>query len=326
MYKNNSIPSNLNEGVLPPSLSTDKGLRKFSSVIPLFLKWARYDRNLSPQTVEKYEQALRGLVRDIGDLEVQSLDLGHVTILKQKIMDRGCGASYISQNVFAIRCLLRYCRDVLEMEVMDDKKILPPRRGKKDVVYLTNDEVKQFIEAIPLENNWKGGKKESVARVNGVRFRTLVEVLLGTGMRISEALSLDRNKIDFDKAEAKIVGKGNKERVVFFTERSLHWIKYYLELRKDENFALFVTREGTRWRREDISFFFKLYTKKSGIDKKITPHILRHTVATNLLFNGCPIGHIKEILGHENLITTCKYYLGLDKRLAKEAHSSFLSY
>jgi len=162
--------------------------------------------------------------------------------------------------------------------------------------------------------------------MGGLRLRTLTEVLLGTGMRISEALQLDRDGIDFGKREAKIIGKGRKERTVFFSERAIQWIKYYLEARADSEKPLFVTNQMTRLRREDISKLFRRQAEKAGINKKITPHILRHTAATNLLFNGCPIAHVKEILGHERLETTCKYYLGVDKTKAKEAHGKYLNF
>lgn len=162
--------------------------------------------------------------------------------------------------------------------------------------------------------------------MDGLRFRVLVEVLLGSGMRISEALSLNRNSIDYDKGEAKIIGKGNKERTVFFNQRSMDWVKRYLSLRTDNEPPLFITQYKTRLSKVDVPGYFKRYVKKSGITKKLTPHILRHTMATNLLFNGCPISHVKEILGHDRLETTCRYYLGLDKTKAKEAHGRFLNY
>jgi integrase/recombinase XerD len=143
-------------------------------------------------------------------------------------------------------------------------------------------------------------------------------------MRISEALSLNRRQINWKNKEAKIIGKGNKERRVFFTDRSLEWIRKYLEKRTDMHEAIFITSgEPKRLSAGDVWRFFKRHREKSKIDKKITPHILRHTVATNLLFNGCPIAHVKEILGHEKLDTTCKYYLGVDKAEAKKAHEKY---
>ena len=87
------------------------------------------------------------------------------------------------------------------------------------------------------------------------------------------------------------------------------WIGKYLSARIDTHPALFVTQDGrSRLSRADIWRPFALYRKRAGIAKRVTPHLLRHTAATQLLFNGCPIGHIKEILGHERLETTCRYY------------------
>jgi integrase/recombinase XerD len=153
----------------------------------------------------------------------------------------------------------------------------------------------------------------------------LVEILLGTGVRISEALSLNRKDINWEEKEAKIVGKGNKERRIFFTDRSLYWLRRYLEWREDDHEAVFVTKDPVnRLNRDDVWRFFSRHRKLAKIEKKLSPHILRHTVATNLVFSGCPIVHVKEILGHERLDTTCKYYLGVDKEEAKKAHRQYL--
>jgi integrase/recombinase XerD len=161
----------------------------------------------------------------------------------------------------------------------------------------------------------------------GLRFRALVETLLGSAMRIGEALSLDRKQIDFHSGEAPIIGKGNKQRTVFFTRRALEWIVRYLAARTDSHPALFVTQTGeSRLSRADIWRPFTRYRKLAGITKRVTPHLLRHTAATQLLFNGCPVNHIKEILGHERLETTCRYYLGLDRRAAKQALNHYLVY
>jgi integrase/recombinase XerD len=158
-------------------------------------------------------------------------------------------------------------------------------------------------------------------------FRTLVEVLLGTGARISEALSLRRSSINFQTGEATIIGKGNKQRVIFFSPRALGWVKEYVSRRKDSGDALFVVdRRGRPLLRPAAVTWFVRYRKMIRFPKPVSAHMFRHTVATTLLFNGCPIGHIKEILGHDRLITTCNFYLGADKRAAKKAHGKYLDY
>ncbi len=157
-------------------------------------------------------------------------------------------------------------------------------------------------------------------------FRALVEVLLGTGMRISEALSVKRTDVKFDTGEARIIGKGNKERIVFFTPRSLAWIKEYISRRSDNSEWLFVIPGGKQTDINTVHTRFRRIRARSGLLKAVTPHILRHTCATTLLFNGCPIGFIKEVLGHDRLETTCKYYLGVDKTAAKAAHRQYLTF
>ncbi len=312
MQENHTAESTANYGVSRHLLS---------ELMPQFLTYGEYDRGFAKETIYKYGDCLKWIIKDIGDMPVESLDLGHVAMLKQKVIIRGAGSARLSMMVYVLKHLLRFSTKNLGLKVLDPNLISPPKRPRREVVFLSNEEIKQFIDSIKIENTTDGN-----VNIKGLRFRVLVEVLLGTAMRISEALSLNRNDIDFEKKEAKIIGKGNKERIVFFNDRSLQWVKFYLEQRTDNLESLFVTNNGTRLNRADVSKIFQGYVQKSGINKKLTPHILRHTTATNLLFNGCPMAHIKEILGHERLETTCRYYLGLDRRKAKEAHKQFLNF
>jgi len=286
-----------------------------SAILEDFLGYARFELNFSPQTIIKYRDALKCFVRDVGDKPVDELDVLDFVKLKRIMMERGNGGARISSVVYAMRSFVTFCRDILKLKTIAPKQIRPPKRVKREVIFLTKEEIERFIDSINTKN------------MNGFRFRTLVEVLLGTGMRIGEAMSLNRKQINWERKEAKIIGKGNKERRVFFTQRSLEWLRRYFEKRQDTHEAAFVTkRPYNRLHRDDIWRFFGRHRKLAKIDKKLTPHILRHTVATNLVFNGCPIVHVKEILGHERLDTTCKYYLGVDKEQAKKAHRQFLNF
>ena len=162
----------------------------------------------------------------------------------------------------------------------------------------------------------------------GLRMRALCQVLLGTGMRISEALSLNRNDIDWAGKEARVVGKGSKPRVVYFSEGALCWLKKYLDSRKDDNPALFVTfgSRPKRLQRYDLSKSFRHYGNLAGISKRLTPHILRHDYATMLVANNCNLFAILQMLGHSDIKTTAKYYLGVDKAGIKSAHDKFLRF
>src|SRR5262249_18552162 len=159
------------------------------------------------------------------------------------------------------------------------------KRRYREVVFLSPNEVASFVDSIRLVN-----ADGSPCR-NGLRFRALVEMLLGSALRISELLSLNRKDIDPQTREAKIVGKGGRDRTAFFTARSLEWLNTYLACRTDEHPALFVDQFGrSRLKRPDIWRFFARQRKLAGIIKPLTAHTLRHTAATQLLFNGCPIG------------------------------------
>lgn len=291
---------------------------------PLFLEWARYEMRRAPWTVTRYGEALGWIMRDIGDQSVTALHFGHLLTLRRKMEERGCREARMAAILNALRSFLKFCREVLRVPALDYREVRVPRIPRRDVVYLTKEEIQRFLDAIIAP-----GERWEEVSLTRLRFRALVEVLLGTGARISEVLSLDRSDVNLERKEAKIIGKGNRERMLFFTDRSLEWLQRYLSVRWDDEASLFVT-QGNRPRRliqrDRIKDTFKVYKAKAGITKKVSPHILRHTMATTLLFNGCPIGHIKELLGHERLDTTCRYYLGLDKRAAKEAHQKFLSY
>ena len=297
---------------------------QMSQLIPGFLKHGQFDRCLSPETIRKYEECLRMIVRDLGDLPVGTIRLPHLTELKSQIIGRGAGEARVGSMVFALKSFLRYCKDFLELDVLDPDKILPPKRHRREVLFLTNEEVEAFVNAIKIKNNLRC---KNPVRLDGLRFRTLVEVLLGTGMRISEALSLGRDSINFEKKEAKIIGKGSKERTVFLNDRAIGWLQRYLLMRKDSSPALFVTfGEPKPLKAHDLSKQFKHYAQKVGLKKKVTPHILRHTAATLMSHNGADIRNIQLILGHSDIKTTAKYYLGVDKEALKEAHAKFLKY
>jgi integrase/recombinase XerD len=277
----------------------------------------------SPLTIARYGEALDWVIRDVGDQPLARLNVGHVLSLRRKVEQRGCGEARVAGILNALRSSLKFCREVLGLSTLDPQHIRVPRIPRRNVVYLTREELDQFLESII-----RSGERWETVALPRLRFRALVEVLLGTGARISEILALDRRDVDFQRREAKTIGKGNKQRALFFTERALEWLQRYLSRRRDDEEALFVTRgdQPHRLAYDAVKNVFKHVTRRAHLSKKVSAHILRHTMATTLLFNGCPIGHIKELLGHERLDTTCRYYLAMDVRAAKEAHERFLTY
>jgi integrase/recombinase XerD len=290
------------------------------SALPGFIDYLGAERHFSPGTIKKYGENMQWFLREIGDLPITSIGLQHFVSLKARIGQQGAKEARTASLICALKSFLTYARDVLGLQIPDLTKVTIPRSKRREVVYLTKEELEQFLGAIRIRT-WMG-----TPRIVGYRFRALVETLAATGMRISEALSLNRESVDFSDKQAKIIGKGNKERAVFFTDRALNWITRYLDLRTDKGAALFVNSAGERLKPYSVEAAFKRHARWMGIAKLVTPHVIRHTAATHLLQNGCPIGYIKEILGHERLETTCRFYLGiLNKADTKKAHERYMS-
>jgi integrase/recombinase XerD len=297
------------------------GELKLSQAAEQFLEHARIDLSFSAQTIDRYAYCIKRAVRCFGDLPVSRFSEAEIRKLKSEMIGSGHSVNWQIVMLAALKRVAQFCREQLKLPVLDPALIIIPTRPWRKVVFLTVEEIDRFVRAIPLRT------QKNEIHHPGLRFRALVEVLLGTAMRIGEVLSLNRADIDFERKEARVIGKGNKERVVFFTDRSLFWLRQYLETRSDDEPALFANQRGSgRLHRTDIWRPFTRYRQLAGLNKPVRPHLLRHTAATQLLFNGCPVGHIKEILGHERLETTCRYYLGLDQRAAKLAHQQYLVY
>jgi site-specific recombinase XerD len=291
------------------------------SLTPDFLLHAQVELAFSPETIIKYRDCLRQVVKHLGDIALSEFSKAHVTALKSEMLRRTLGVNRQVTILHTLKRFLRYAREECGVATYDPEQIQVPSPKRPEVAYLTSDEVSRFVESITIRG------KAGQWYMAGLRFRVLVETILGSAMRISEVLSLNRSDIDFETAEARIVGKGRKPRTAFFTDRALFWLRTLLAARSDDNKAIFVTQDlQSRLKRPDVWRPFKRYTARAGLRKRVTPHLLRHTAATQLLFNGCPIGHIQVVLGHEHLETTCRFYLGRDLRAAKAAHRQYLVY
>ena len=289
----------------------------FEALIPQFIDYARYDLRLAENTVVKYKDCLYFIIRDLPHLKTPGqITLVDITLLKRKVFERGGHEPRVNSMIFALRKFLAYCQEIHKLDTINPKDIKPMKIPKRQVVFLTKEEVNKLLGSI------KSTTKP------GLRMKALMSVLLASGMRISEALSLSWDDIDWEHKEASVIGKGNKQRTVYFNDEALGWLRTYKLKRNDYNPALFVTftNPPKRLQPYDLSKQFKHYVQKAGIKKKITPHILRHTMATIMSINGADIRNIQQILGHSDIETTAKYYLGVDQRAVKESHAKFLKY
>ena len=287
-----------------------------------YLMWLQVERRFAQSSIISYRSRLKCFIRDVGDIPIEEFTMEHIFKLKQILYQRNNSEVFIGVCLCCLKGLLKYYREQYSAQLQINPDLITiPKRPRREVVYLNSEEIARFRESI------------STKTLSGLRFRTLVEVLLGSGMRISEALSLNRNSIDYTNREARIIGKGNKERVVFFTEDAMSWIEQYIGRRKDMHEAIFVTsyfvkyKTVRRLKNQDLTRYFKRQRTLAGINKKITPHILRHCFASHLVFNSCPFSELKTLMGHERIDTSIRYYCGLqDTEKAKQAHLQYLHY
>ncbi len=162
-----------------------------------------------------------------------------------------------------------------------------------------------------------------VRTIKGLRDRAMMELLISTGMRVGELISLKRNQLTEGNC-ISVDGKGNKIRPVFVSKRARKWLDRYLKTRRDDSPALFCRHRGVEndLSSRTIQRLIKSYSCTAGITKEVSPHTLRHSFAVNLLENGADIFYIKEILGHKDIGTTQIYLHATNKRL-KEIHERF---
>jgi len=283
---------------------------------PLFLAHGRAERQYARETLTKLQDCFRSwILPHLGERPVTDISRLDILTFRGRMTDAQLGTNRQYSILMMLKLFLKFCRQVLALNCLDPNEIRLPQRPKPHVHYLTGEEVAQVRDAIPITT------------FTGLRLRLLIEVLLNTGLRISEALALDRTPFEEGKVELDVVGKGGKTRRVFFPNETLAWIKKFLYYRTDSCPALFVTTGlPRRLDRSDISKFFKALRQKAGIGKPLTPHILRHTYCTNLLQNGADITYIKELAGHSDIQTTAKYYLGVDRGALRNVVDKYLNY
>jgi site-specific recombinase XerD len=277
----------------------DENLRRAMEL----LRKARITDELSTGSEKKYLSSLRAFLErcELSRWEALSNDDLEGFILCMK--ESGAGNARIANIIAAVKWLVSRLREQgVRFRALRLDAIKKPRIVKKETNYLTEQEMGKFLGCV----------QEDIRKrptVKSIRFMALVILLLQTGARIGEALSIDRTKIDRDAREIRIIGKGAKPRSLFLRSETLRWLDRYLGLRSDAHQALFVTQAGTsRWKQTDVGRVFRRYRERSGISKEFVVHTLRHTFATQYLLRGAGINVVQTAMGHSDPVTTLKYY------------------
>lgn len=194
-------------------------------------------------------------------------------------------------------------------------EVKAPKRTKSLPKSLNESEVKKLINA--FDNDLEG---ENMSQFKTrLRNKLVLTLLYSSGLRVSELVSLITKNIDFEERTIRIRGKGDKDRVVLFDNGSKILIEEYLTVRDSDNDYLFINRLNNPLTSRYVQIMIKDYGEKAGINKKVTPHILRHSFATHLLKNGVDIRAIQQLLGHSNLSTT-QIYTSVDMETLKNVY------
>lgn len=275
-----------------------------------YMDYLKYQRNYSEKTIDSYYREL--------DIYKSFLDREHLLYNDITYDDIGAFFKYLddmkySKNSIAhiisvVRGFYNYL--IRENVVLANpfNLVKSPKKDKKIPKFLYYNELEQLF-SVP-----------DVSTSMGARDRLILELLYATGMRVSELVNVKVSDIDFNKKQIKVLGKGSKERYVFFGDYALEYLNLYLndaykKLNKHKIDYLFINNKGTQLGERGVRVILDDLIKKGSLDMNISPHTLRHTFATHLLNEGCDILSVQELLGHSSLKATQVYTHVTDERV-----------
>lgn len=291
-----------------------------------FLEYLEIERGRSVKTIENYDRYLTRFFEyaktdDPGKITESMVREFRIFLNRQpgtKVGGRMDPMKRRTQNYYliALRAFLKYVRkrgvSSLSPEVIELAKV-----GERSIDLISPAELGRLMDA------------PDVATLQGKRDRAILELLFSTGLRISELCALSIDDVDLTRDEFSVRGKGDKVRVVFLSDDAKRSLSDYLKARKDLDDALFIqygkkanAAKDLRLSPRAIQRVLKTYAAKAGIARKVTPHVIRHSFATDLLGNGADLRSVQALLGHANIGTTQIYTHVTDAHL-REVHKKF---
>lgn len=253
------------------------------------------------------------LPADISQESVRQYRL-HVNRLQDR-KGRELKGSTQNYHILALRAFLRYL-SFRGIQSLPPEKVSIAKTGDREITFLESDELEAILN------------KPDTSKLGGLRDRAILETLFSTGLRVSELAALNSNDINFERGEIAVLGKGKKIRVVFLSEKALSFIDQYLKNRGFETqdqakeLPLFISSKNSRFSVRSIERIVAKYAAACGLSKRVSPHTLRHSFATDLLIAGADIRSVQSLLGHSSITTTQVYTHVTDQHL-REIHQKF---
>lgn len=261
-----------------------------------FLYFLKKELNYSDYTIKNYQLDLTDFFKYVSKSNIDFLNIKntHVRGYLKYLDTRNLKNTTISRRISALRTFYNY---LLEKGLVKSNIFLNvknPKLEKKLPNYLNYTEIEELLASIDTKTD------------EGLERRLLIEMFYSTGCRVGEMVNVKISDIDFSSKTIKVMGKGSKERIVYYGDYASKYLEDYLK-NKDKKGYLFTNKRGEKLTIEEVEYIVRDIMKHISIKTHVTPHTLRHTFATHLLNNGADIRTVQELLGHANLSTTGIY-------------------
>ena len=297
-----------------------------SEALDDFIESIEVEGGRSKKTAENYTLYIERFIEFAGDIKVSEISYDLVRKYRlwlnryENYSGVNLGKSTQAYHLIALRRLLTYLskRDIKSLE---PTKIELPKINKPQVNFLHYEEVERLLEVVPQDTEL------------GLRDRAILELLFSSGLRVSELINLNRDHINTKRREFSVRGKGNKDRPIFISKTASQHIDNYIKSRKANLSPLFInyskrcaspSLDGNyrRLTARSVQRMIEKYARLAGITKKVSPHTMRHSFATDLLLNGADLRSVQSMLGHASISTTQIYTHITDQHL-KDVHDQF---
>ena len=281
-----------------------------------FLTMLRVERNVSTHTMDAYKRDINQYLMYLGDLDIKNLSdvkSTHIRDYIRMLSDGGLAPASISRIISSIRT---YYRFLSSENILDENPVLlinNPKLPKKLPDVLSEKEISLIINAIQESSQFYQ------------RDKAIIELLYSCGIRVTELCNLEMSNLFIDEDLIRVMGKGNKERLLPLGVRSKKYLDDYIKhsrnshIKKSGSSFVFVSRNGNQLTRAMINIILNKWTQVSGLKKSVSPHKLRHSFATHLLEGGADLRFVQALLGHSDISTT-QIYTHIDKHYLKEVY------
>ena len=289
--------------------------------IQSFLDYLKYEKRYSPHTIISYETDLRDfgnyLSRLYGEVTLKDITHGFVRGWLAALKEYGLTSKSLNRKISSLRSFFKYQLRTGKLDVSPMAKVIAPKNSKRLPVFIKEADTKELLQTLSdATEDWKS-----------LNANMLIALFYSTGMRLGELINLKEKQLDFKRSQIKVLGKGNKERIIPIGNATIKNIENYRQLKKKKKKktedVLLVTEKGRKLYPKYAYLLVRKYLNEAGTLEKKSPHVLRHTFATHLMNAGADLNAVKELLGHSSLASTQVYTHNTIEKLKnvyKKAH------